>query len=62
MVLREYSICTLSSLIFVRYHIKYMFIGDAIKDEVLKIIPQLRQSLQIRLRFMTQNIKRDDNS
>ncbi|XP_058942997.2 mediator of RNA polymerase II transcription subunit 23 [Pocillopora verrucosa] len=44
------------------YHIKYMFIGDIIKDEVLKIIPQLRQSLQIRLRFMTQNVKRDDTS
>lgn len=39
-----------------------MFIGDIIKDEVLKIIPQLRQSLQIRLRFMTQNVKRDDAS
>lgn len=39
-----------------------MFIGDVIKDEVLKIIPQLRQSLQVRLRFMTQNVKRDDNS
>lgn len=39
-----------------------MFIGDIIKDEVLKIIPQLRQSLQIRLRFMTQNVKRDDTS
>lgn len=44
------------------YHIKYMFIGDVIKDEVLKIIPQLRQSLQVRLRFMTQNVKRDDNA
>lgn len=44
------------------YHIKYMFIGDIVKDEVLKIIPQLRQSLQIRLRFMTQSVKRDENS
>lgn len=44
------------------YHIKYMFIGDIIKDEIRKIIPQLRQSLQIRLRFMTQGVKREENT
>ncbi|XP_068748521.1 mediator of RNA polymerase II transcription subunit 23-like [Montipora capricornis] len=44
------------------YHIKYMFIGDIIKDEILKIIPKLRQSLQIRLRFMTQGVKREENA
>ncbi|XP_067034898.1 mediator of RNA polymerase II transcription subunit 23-like [Acropora muricata] len=44
------------------YHIKYLFIGDIIKDEIRKIIPQLRQSLQIRLRFMTQGVKREENT
>ena len=39
-----------------------MFIGDIIKDEILKIIPKLRQSLQIRLRFMTQGVKREENA
>ncbi|XP_020892514.2 mediator of RNA polymerase II transcription subunit 23 [Exaiptasia diaphana] len=42
------------------YHIKYMFIGDMVRDEVQKIIPKLRQSLQVRLRFMLQtSLKRD---
>lgn len=35
------------------YHIKYMFIGDAVKNEVEHVIRNLRPSLQKRLRFIT---------
>lgn len=34
------------------YHIKYMFVGDVIKAELLAIIRRLRPSLQMRLRFL----------
>ncbi|EDV23067.1 uncharacterized protein TRIADDRAFT_28077, partial [Trichoplax adhaerens] len=35
------------------YHIKYMFVGDSLKEEVDKIIPKLSSPLRLRLRFMT---------
>lgn len=34
------------------YHIKYMFVGDFMKNEVETIIRRLRPALQIRLRFI----------
>lgn len=35
------------------YHIKYMFTGDSVKDQVEKIICTLRPALKLRLRFIT---------
>lgn len=35
------------------YHIKYMFVGDTMKNEVETVIRKLRPSLQMRLRFIT---------
>lgn len=40
------------SLIIIRYHIKYMFVGDMMKNEVETIIRRLRPALQMRLRFI----------
>ncbi|CAH1789085.1 unnamed protein product [Owenia fusiformis] len=34
------------------YHIKYMFIGDGIKNEIEKLIKNYRPPLQLRLRFI----------
>uniref|UniRef100_A0ACB8GDD5 Mediator of RNA polymerase II transcription subunit 23 n=2 Tax=Sphaerodactylus townsendi TaxID=933632 RepID=A0ACB8GDD5_9SAUR len=34
------------------YHVKYMFTGDSVKDQVEKIICNLRPALKLRLRFM----------
>lgn len=39
------------------YHMKYMFIGDGIKEQVEKIICNLRPALKLRLRFITHSIK-----
>ena len=35
------------------YHIKYMFTGDSVKNEIESIIRHLRPQLQLRLRFIT---------
>jgi len=35
------------------YHIKYMFTGDTVKNEVERSIRNLRPQLQMRLRFIT---------
>uniref|UniRef100_A0A8C3TQC2 Mediator of RNA polymerase II transcription subunit 23 n=1 Tax=Catharus ustulatus TaxID=91951 RepID=A0A8C3TQC2_CATUS len=35
------------------YHMKYMFTGDSVKDQVEKIICNLRPALKLRLRFIT---------
>ncbi|KAI1287629.1 Mediator of RNA polymerase II transcription subunit 23 [Halotydeus destructor] len=35
------------------YHIKYMFTGDSVKNEVEAIIRNLRPQMQLRLRFIT---------
>uniref|UniRef100_A0A8C5NER4 Mediator of RNA polymerase II transcription subunit 23 n=1 Tax=Gouania willdenowi TaxID=441366 RepID=A0A8C5NER4_GOUWI len=35
------------------YHIKYMYTGDSVKDQVEKIIMSLRQAMKLRLRFIT---------
>ncbi|PVD23184.1 hypothetical protein C0Q70_16447 [Pomacea canaliculata] len=35
------------------YHIKYMFVGDGVKNEVEKLICHLRPSLKLRLRFIS---------
>ncbi|XP_017776006.1 PREDICTED: mediator of RNA polymerase II transcription subunit 23 [Nicrophorus vespilloides] len=34
------------------YHIKYMFIGDGLKNEIEAIVRKLRPALQLRLRFI----------
>ena len=34
------------------YHIKYMFVGDGVKNEVEKVIRNLRPALQLRLRYI----------
>ena len=36
-----------------RYHIKYMFVGDGVKNEVEKLICNLRPALKLRLRFIS---------
>lgn len=38
---------------FYSYHIKYMFVGDTMKNEVETVIRKLRPALQMRLRFIT---------
>ena len=35
------------------YHIKYMFVGDGVKNEVEKVIRNLKPPLQLRLRFIS---------
>jgi len=35
------------------YHIKYMFIGDSIKNDIERIIRNLRPAIQRKLRFIT---------
>ncbi|ROL44013.1 Mediator of RNA polymerase II transcription subunit 23 [Anabarilius grahami] len=35
------------------YHIKYMFTGDSVKDQVERIICSLRPAMRLRLRFIT---------
>ncbi|WAR24242.1 MED23-like protein [Mya arenaria] len=35
------------------YHIKYMFVGDGVKNDVDKVIRTLRPALQLRLRFIS---------
>ncbi|KAJ8008996.1 hypothetical protein DPEC_G00084220 [Dallia pectoralis] len=39
------------------YHIKYMFTGDSVKDQVEKIIMILRPAMKLRLRFITHSSK-----
>ena len=38
------------------YHIKYMFIGDGVKNEVEKFIRNFRPALQMRLRFISHTV------
>lgn len=40
-------------IICFRYHIKYMFVGDMLKDATEAIIRRLRPELQMRLRFIS---------
>lgn len=35
------------------YHIKYMFTGDQVKQEVEQVIRNLRPALRLRLRFIS---------
>ncbi|KAH9498459.1 Mediator of RNA polymerase II transcription subunit 23 [Bulinus truncatus] len=35
------------------YHIKYMFVGDGVRNEVEKVICKLRPALKLRLRFIS---------
>ncbi len=39
------------------YHIKYMFVGDGVKNEVEKVIRSLRPALQLRLRYISHHGK-----
>ena len=41
------------------YHIKYMFVGDGVKNEVEKVIRKLRPALQLRLRYIAQHGKEE---
>ena len=41
------------------YHIKYMFVGNGVKNEVEKVIPTLRPALQLRLRFISHHFKEE---
>lgn len=43
------------------YHIKYMFTGDVVKDEVKAKIRNLRPELQNRLRFITPQKTAEEN-
>ena len=43
------------------YHIKYMFVGDGVKNEVEKLICNLRPALKLRLRFIS-HINVDESS
>merc|ERR1712039_834620 len=36
------------------YHIKYQFTGDSVRNDVERIVRQLRNPLQLRLRFIAQ--------
>ena len=45
----------LYSLTFLRYHIKYMHIGDYKKEVLEGIILSLHPSLKLRLRFLVQS-------
>ncbi|KAG2467838.1 MED23 polymerase, partial [Polypterus senegalus] len=44
------------------YHVKYMFTGDSVKEQVEKIICNLRPALKLRLRFITHISKMDPTS
>ncbi|CAL8313929.1 unnamed protein product [Lota lota] len=39
------------------YHIKYMYTGDSVKEQVEKIIMTLRPAMKLRLRFITHSSK-----
>ncbi|XP_064625436.1 mediator of RNA polymerase II transcription subunit 23-like [Lineus longissimus] len=41
------------------YHIKYMFVGDSVKNEVEKVIRNLRPAFQKRLRFISHHSKEE---
>ncbi|VDP29809.1 unnamed protein product [Soboliphyme baturini] len=43
------------------YHMKYMYVGDSIRSETDRIITQLRPSLQLKLRYIS-NINIDHGS
>eukprot|EP00731_Ephydatia_muelleri_P023574 Em0015g1157a len=54
-------ICTLSYSSFTRYHsyhIKYMHIGDQIREEVEKVVSSLQLPLKLRLRFLVPQLDR----
>ena len=38
------------------YHVKYQFIGDAVRSDAEKIVKDLRPALQLRLRFVSPGI------
>uniref|UniRef100_A0A8C3AUN5 Mediator of RNA polymerase II transcription subunit 23 n=1 Tax=Cyclopterus lumpus TaxID=8103 RepID=A0A8C3AUN5_CYCLU len=40
------------------YHIKYMYTGDSVKEQVEKIIMTLRPAMKLRLRFITHSMRR----
>ncbi|XP_049612105.1 mediator of RNA polymerase II transcription subunit 23 isoform X4 [Syngnathus scovelli] len=44
------------------YHIKYMYTGDSVKEQVEKIIVTLRPAMKLRLRFVTHSSKTDPSS
>lgn len=44
------------------YHIKYMFVGDGVKNEVEKVIRNLRLPLQLRLQFISHHSKDESAS
>ena len=40
------------------YHIKYQFTGDSVKADAERVVRQLRSSLQLRLRSVSQSVKK----
>uniref|UniRef100_A0A3Q3JPP4 Mediator of RNA polymerase II transcription subunit 23 n=1 Tax=Monopterus albus TaxID=43700 RepID=A0A3Q3JPP4_MONAL len=44
------------------YHIKYMYTGDSVKDQVEKIIMTLRPAMKLRLRFVTHSYMMETSS
>lgn len=46
-------LCYMDAICDLLYHIKYMFTGDSVKNEIESIIRHLRPQLQLRLRFIT---------
>ncbi|XP_071393603.1 mediator of RNA polymerase II transcription subunit 23 isoform X6 [Centroberyx affinis] len=44
------------------YHIKYMYTGDSVKEQVEKIIMTLRPAMKLRLRFITHSSKIETSS
>lgn len=52
--IRNYnSLQHIAIYLFFRYHIKYIHVGNIIKNESEAIIKRLRPLLQMRLRFIT---------
>ena len=44
------------------YHVKYQFIGDAVRSDAEKIVKDLRPALQLRLRFVSPGINVSSNN
>ncbi|XP_044767025.1 mediator of RNA polymerase II transcription subunit 23 [Coccinella septempunctata] len=44
------------------YHIKYMFVGDMMKEELVTVVRKMRQPLQVRLRFIAHLTKEEVTS
>ena len=50
-----------SPLTLVRYHMKYMFVGDETREIAERTIVNFHESFQNRLKFMTAAARREEN-